>query len=119
LFPDIVQLIAPVLADIRFGWRECFAKVFTWSLFSSCSSFLGYLIQPKAIDVNTSSDSESREKEHTSSRISDAISNSIFSIGDLFKDVTRDGHKSVKFPEKLLKVLDAKLASIAMGKDAA
>ena len=80
---------------------------------------MGYLIQPKPVDANAPADAEAREKEHTSSRISEAISSSIFSIGDLFKDVTRDGHKSVKFPEKLLKVLDAKLASIAMGKDAA
>ncbi|KAF8124264.1 hypothetical protein K438DRAFT_1649950 [Mycena galopus ATCC 62051] len=49
------------------------------------------------------------------SRLS-ALSN--FSIGDLFKDV-RDGPKSVKFPEKLLKVLEQKLQNIAMGKDPA
>ena len=76
-------------------------------------------MQPKAVDPNATPDAEVREREHHTTRISDAISNSIFSIGDLFKDVTRDGHKSVKFPEKLLKVLDAKLANIAMGKDAA
>jgi len=34
----------------------------------------------------------------------------------LFKD-SRDGPKTVKFPEKLLKVLDAKMQNIAMGKD--
>ncbi|PBK79212.1 hypothetical protein ARMGADRAFT_175608 [Armillaria gallica] len=39
------------------------------------------------------------------SRLS-ALSN--FSIGDIFKDI-RDGPKSVKFPEKLLKVLEQKL----------
>ena len=75
-------------------------------------------MQPKAVDTNTSSDTETKERDHTS-RISDAISNSIFSIGDMFRDVTRDSTKSVKFPEKLLKVLEAKLANIAMGKDAA
>lgn len=75
-------------------------------------------MQPKAVDANTSSDTETKERDHTS-RISDAISNSIFSIGDMFRDVTRDSTKSVKFPEKLLKVLEAKLANIAMGKDAA
>ncbi|KAG6857032.1 hypothetical protein H0H87_010705 [Tephrocybe sp. NHM501043] len=53
-----------------------------------------------------------REREH-SSRLS-ALSN--FSIGDMFRDV-RDGPKSVKFPEKLLKVLEQKLQNIAMGKD--
>lgn len=75
-------------------------------------------MQPKAVDNNTNTDTEIRERDHAS-RISDAISNSIFSIGDLFRDVTRDGSKSVKFPEKLLKVLETKLANIAMGKDAA
>lgn len=32
-------------------------------------------------------------------------------------DSIRDGSKSVKFPEKLLKVLEQKLQDIAMGKD--
>ncbi|THH06586.1 hypothetical protein EW145_g3985 [Phellinidium pouzarii] len=91
------------------------ADVFSYTL---RVAFLNYLMQPKAVDTSATPDSETREKDH-SSRISDAISNSILSIGDLFKDATRDGHKSVKFPEKLLKVLDAKLANIAMGKDAA
>jgi hypothetical protein len=62
---------------------------------------------------------EIREKD-TSSRLSAAITNSVVSIvaiGDLFKDI-RDGSKSVKFPEKLLKVLEQKLQDIAMGKDA-
>jgi hypothetical protein len=40
------------------------------------------------------------------------------SIGDVFRDVTaRDGSKNVKFPEKLLKVLENRLENIAMGKD--
>lgn len=73
-------------------------------------------MQPRAVET-TPAEPEVRERE-TATRISDAISNSILSIGDLFKDV-RDGHKSVKFPEKLLKVLETKLANIAMGKDAA
>jgi hypothetical protein len=32
-------------------------------------------------------------------------------------DSIRDGSKSVKFPEKLLKVLEQKLQTIAMGKE--
>jgi hypothetical protein len=50
--------------------------------------------------------------------MSAALSSSIYSIGDLFKDI-RDGpgSKSVKFPEKLLKVLEQKLQDIAMAKD--
>ncbi|TDL26893.1 hypothetical protein BD410DRAFT_741178 [Rickenella mellea] len=77
-------------------------------------AFLCYLMQPKPVDSTATT--EVKEKEH--SRFSDAISNSILSIGDLFKDV-RDSPKSVKFPEKLLKVLEQKLQNIAMGKDAA
>ena len=41
------------------------------------------------------------------------------SIGDLFKDIRRKGPKSIKFPEKILKVLEMKMQNIAMGKDAA
>jgi hypothetical protein len=59
--------------------------------------------------------SEVKEKEYHS-RLQGAISSSILSIGDLFKDL-RDGSKSVKFPERLLKVLEQKLQDIAMGKD--
>lgn len=73
-------------------------------------------MSPKPVET-PAHEPEPRERDHTS-RISDAISSSILSIGDLFKDA-RDGHKSVKFPEKLLKVLETKLANIAMGKDAA
>lgn len=78
-------------------------------------SLLSYLIQPKPAVVESPAVANG-EKDHTS-RISDAISNSILSIGDLFKDV-RDSHKSVKFPERLLKVLEQRLQNIAMGKDA-
>ncbi|KAI0052473.1 hypothetical protein FA95DRAFT_1483448 [Auriscalpium vulgare] len=82
-------------------------------------NFLAHLIQPKPIDSANSSNGEApREREH-SSRLSGAISSSIFSIGDLFKDSVRDGTKSVKFPEKLLKVLEQRLEDIAMGKDQA
>lgn len=72
---------------------------------------------PKPAEVPGNTNPEVREKEHIS-RLSGALSSSIFSIGDLFKDM-REGPKSVKFPEKLLKVLEQKLQDIAMGKDAA
>jgi hypothetical protein len=70
---------------------------------------------PKATDISKSNDARERERERERehSRLS-ALSN--FSIGDMFKDI-RDGPKSVKFPEKLLKVLEQKLEDIAMGKD--
>jgi hypothetical protein len=82
-------------------------------------SLLSYLIQPKTLNTPIAVGTDSQEKEHTG-RFSGAISNSIVSIGDLFKDI-RDGpgSKSVKFPEKLLKVLEQKLQNIAMGKDPA
>ncbi|KAJ6478601.1 hypothetical protein C8R47DRAFT_983974 [Mycena vitilis] len=69
---------------------------------------------PKPTETVTTTAAAVPDRE-THSRLS-ALSN--FSIGDLFKDV-RDGPKSVKFPEKLLKVLEQKLQNIAMGKDPA
>ena len=70
-------------------------------------SLLRYLMVPKVID------SPKLDTREHSSRLS-ALSN--FSLGDMFRDV-RDGSKSTKFPEKLLKVLEQKLQDIAMGKD--
>ncbi|TFK71546.1 hypothetical protein BDN72DRAFT_957978 [Pluteus cervinus] len=75
-------------------------------------AILGYIMQPKVAEPPKNTVSETREREH-SSRLS-AIAN--FSIGDMFKDI-RDGHKNVKFPEKLVKVLEQKLQAITMGKD--
>ncbi|KAG5337071.1 hypothetical protein C0989_010912 [Termitomyces sp. Mn162] len=76
-------------------------------------AILGYLLLPKTVDTTPKiSTTEVRDREH-SSRLS-ALSN--FSISDMFRDV-RDGSKSVKFPEKLLKVLELKLQNISMGKD--
>ncbi|OBZ74653.1 Uncharacterized protein C11E3.02c [Grifola frondosa] len=77
-------------------------------------ALLSYVMQPKTVE-NPTSDTE-REKDY-SSRLS-GLSNSIFSIGDLFKDM-RDGSKGVRFPKDLMKVLEQKLQDIAMGKDAA
>ena len=56
-------------------------------------------------------DSHKADTREPSSRLA-ALSN--FSLGDMF----RDGSKSTKFPEKLLKVLEQKLQDIAMGRDA-
>jgi hypothetical protein len=55
-----------------------------------------------------------REKEPRRSHVSGALSSSILSIADVF---SMQGQKTVKFPEKLLKVLEHKLQDIAMGKD--
>ena len=105
-----------------------------WCLTGVNRRFLSYLILPKptspalgrssstAGGASASSNGDTpreKDREH-SSRLSGAISNSITSIGDVFRDVTaRDGSKSVKFPEKLLKVLEHRLENIAMGKDSA
>ncbi|KAF8889044.1 hypothetical protein BD779DRAFT_1521688 [Infundibulicybe gibba] len=75
---------------------------------------LSYMMMPKPTEVPKQTYNDAREREY-SSRLS-ALSN--FSISDMFKDI-RDGPKSVKFPEKLLKVLEQKLQNIAMGKDSA
>ncbi|KAF8154152.1 cytoplasm protein [Crassisporium funariophilum] len=78
-------------------------------------ALLSYMMLPKVAESpKVPAVIDAREREH-SSRLS-ALSN--FSIGDVFRDV-RDGSKSVKFPERLLKVLEQKLQDIAMGKDAA
>jgi hypothetical protein len=63
--------------------------------------------------TNTSAPPEVKEREH-SSRLA-ALSN--FSLSDMFDGIRDTGSKSAKFPEKLLKVLEAKLKDIAMGKD--
>lgn len=81
-------------------------------------ALLAYLIQPKAVEASSNADTREAKDRDYSSRLSGALSSSIFSIGDLFKDM-RDGPKSVKFPERLLKVLEQRLQDIAMGKDAA
>ena len=94
--------------------------------------YLSYLVLPKPTNLASSSSSNgdtSREKEKEkdkdkdrehSSRMVGAISHSITSIGDVFRDVTaREGSKNVKFPEKLIKVLEQRLENIAMGKDPA
>lgn len=89
------------------------------------NSLLAYLIQPKPVDAsipnaaNGVPGSSGKEGKEHSSRLSGAISSSmnLLSLGDLFKD-SKDGSKNVKFPEKLLKVLEQRLENIAMGKDA-
>lgn len=78
-------------------------------------SLLSYQMQPKP--VGTSSEAETRDKEQPS-KLSGALSSSIFSVGDLFRD-TRDGSKTARFGKDLPKVLEQKLQDIAMGKDPA
>lgn len=77
---------------------------------------LSYLIQPKAVGTPNLAVPDTQARDHAS-RISGAISSSIVSFGDMFRD--SPGTKSVKYPEKLLKVLEQRLQNIAMAKDAA
>ncbi|KAJ7222284.1 hypothetical protein GGX14DRAFT_694515 [Mycena pura] len=80
-------------------------------------AYLSYVMTPKPTETATTAPTAAPDPRDRESHLRlSALSN--FSIGDLFKDV-RDGPKSVKFPEKLLKVLEAKLQSIAMGKEPA
>ncbi|KAG7087446.1 hypothetical protein E1B28_013412 [Marasmius oreades] len=75
-------------------------------------TYLSYLMLPKTTDSSSKpSEASEKEREH-SSRLS-ALSN--FSISDIIN--FREGPKSVKFPEKLMRVLEQKLQDIAMGKD--
>ena len=69
---------------------------------------------PKTIDANAKAAEAEREKEKEHSSRLSALSN--FSISDVLN--FRDGSKNVKFPEKLMRVLEQKLQDIAMGKDA-
>ncbi len=73
-------------------------------------------MQPKAAEPHVQD--VPRESRDYSSRLQGAISGSIVSIGDVFKDY-RDGTKAVRFPKDLLKVLEQKLQDIAMGRDPA
>ncbi|KAG2005892.1 hypothetical protein CC2G_002258 [Coprinopsis cinerea AmutBmut pab1-1] len=74
-------------------------------------ALLSYMLVPRVLE-NPKSAVPSEVKERESSRLS-ALST--FSLGELF----RDGSKGVKFPEKLLKVLEQRLQDIAMGRDPA
>ncbi|KAJ8506956.1 hypothetical protein ONZ45_g10625 [Pleurotus djamor] len=76
-------------------------------------ALLSHIIQPKPAESPTVA---TRERDRDSlhySRISDALSN--FSLSDMFKDI-RDGSKNLKYPEKLIKVLEQRLQDVAMGK---
>ncbi|KAG6841782.1 hypothetical protein C0991_006666 [Blastosporella zonata] len=110
LILDSCQAEAMTASRKRSESRSIVSRTTTYSIMFF--AILSYLMLPKAVEMPKVSTTESREREH-SSRLS-ALSN--FSISDMFRDV-RDGPKSVKFPEKMLKVLEQKLQNIAMGKD--
>ncbi|KAL4253754.1 Glucose-responsive signaling protein [Abortiporus biennis] len=78
-------------------------------------ALLSYQMTPRPVETRTETETAAKEKEPASSRLS-GLSNSIFSVGDMFRDI-RDGTKAVRFPKDLLKVLEQKLQNIAMGRD--
>jgi hypothetical protein len=78
-------------------------------------SVLAHIMSAKAPET-VAAPAEVKDKDYVG-RVSGVLSSSVnhvISLGDLFKD---SSSKSVKFPEKLVKVLEAKLQGIAMGKD--
>jgi len=107
VFEPRKRLISP--NTLSFRLRARFRSVY--------HRYLGYLIQPKTLAARYDPHAEAREREREREqpRIS-SLSSSIYSIGDLFKDL-REGPKSAKFPKDLVKVLENKLQLIAMGKD--
>lgn len=72
-------------------------------------------MQPKVAEP-AQPEPEAKERDYAG-RLG-SISSSIFSVGDLFRDL-RDGTKTVRYPKDLIKVLEQKLQDIAMGKDPA
>lgn len=83
-------------------------------VFLTLRSVLSHITSPKAVEAQQAHIHEAREREREHSSRLSALSN--FSLGDMF-DSIRDGSKSVKFPEKLLKVLDQRLEKIGMNQD--
>jgi hypothetical protein len=87
------------------------------------SSYLTYLLTPKPSESPTtaavvSRDSRDRESKDVSAKITAYTSSLYDSFTDLLGDFAiRDGSKAVKFPERLIKVLEGKLQDIFMGKD--
>lgn len=82
-------------------------------------SYLAFLLTPKPPESGASVEGgrnveRDRESFHTS-RLTGAISSSLNSVTDLFRDPS--GNRGAKFPDKLFKVLDLKMQNIAMGKD--
>lgn len=86
-------------------------------------SYLTYLLTPKPSESPTTSavisrDSRDRESKDVSTKISTYTSSLYDSFNDLLGDFAgRDGSRAVKFPERLIKVLEGKLQDIFMAKD--
>ncbi|KAG9012965.1 hypothetical protein FRB90_006371 [Tulasnella sp. 427] len=82
-------------------------------------SYLAFLLTPKVPEASNGIEgprnTESNRDSFHASRLTGAISSSIYSVTDLFRDPS--GSRGAKFPDKLFKVLDLKMQNIAMGKD--
>lgn len=87
-------------------------------LLTPSDSLLSYLVLPKTVEQSVTASPEVKEKNNTS-RLS-AVSNSLFNFGDLVKDLSsRDGSKSAKYPERMIKELKKRLEAIGMARDPA
>lgn len=95
-------------------------QAFLFSILTLDSSYLSFLLTPRApqaAPLASTVNGDPRDSRAYESRLS-GITNSFAAFGDLIKDMGgRDGPRPVKFPEKLLKVLDQRMQDIAMGKD--
>lgn len=86
-------------------------------------SYLTYLLTPKPSESPTTStvvsrDSRDRDPKDVSTKISAYTSSLYDSFTEVLSDFAgRDGGKTVKFPERLIKVLEGKLQDIFMAKD--
>lgn len=89
------------------------------AVINAANRYLAFLLTPKTPESGASAEGgrsveRDRESFHTS-RLTGAISSSLNSVTDLFRDPS--GNRGAKFPDKLFKVLDLKMQNIAMGKD--
>jgi len=86
-------------------------------------SYLTYLLTPKPSEYPITSsvisrDSRDRDSKDVSTKIHAYTSSIADSFTDLLSDFAgRDGGKVVRFPERLIKVLEGKLQDIFMAKD--
>jgi len=86
-------------------------------------SYLTYLLTPKPSESPTTSavisrDPRDRESRDVSTKLTAYTSSLYDSFTDLLGDFAgRDGSKAVRFPERLIKVLEGKLQDIFMAKD--
>ncbi|CAG8562263.1 3276_t:CDS:10 [Acaulospora colombiana] len=91
-------------------------------------AYLAYLTQPKVPKAITSSPTPvharpasdptpKRQSVVAPATLQSAVTSHLSVIGDLFKDPDKKGHKNLKFPKELIKVLRERLEFILSGRD--